>query len=377
MDPKTRNVNDIVHVVTAAASSSSQKAAEEFITDVVTPRQSEPRCSAYSSYEQLVKDPNVDIVYIGTPHSHHFQNCMLALESNKPVLCEKALTVNAAQAKKLFEEARKRNLFFMEAVWTRYFPLSIAVREKIRNGDIGEVLRVSADLSIGEMPEDYDEGHRQVNKELAGGTLLDLGVYSLTWVFQTVYHTLPKDKRKAPKVVGTIMTPEPRTGADESATLLLDFPISTPKGTRSTHAVATSALRLHFDHARDTENAVPAVRIHGDEGEIQVWGPIYRPSRFRVTYRDKSKPVESYGFDFPGGNHGMCWEGDEAARCWLAGKLESDGMPWEESTIIMEVMDEARRQAGLIYPEVIETTKYPVDLKARDPNVQRAFINRD
>lgn len=336
-----------------------------------------PKCTAYGSYEELVKDPNVDIVYIGTPHSHHYQNCMLAFENNKPVLCEKALTVNAAQAKKLFEEAKKRNLFFMEAVWTRYFPLSIAVREKIRNGDIGEVLRVTADLSVGEPPEDIDVSNRLVNLDLAGGALLDLGIYSLTWIFQTAYHTLAKDKRKPPRVVGTIMTPEPRTGADEATTILLEFPVSTPKGTRPLHAVATTALRMHFDHARDTENATPAVRIHGEAGEIQVFGPIYKPLRYRVTYLDRNKPTDSYGIDQPGHNHGMCWEGDEAARCWLARKLESEGMPWEESTVIMEVMDEARRQCGLKYPEAIETTKYPVDLKARDLSVKREFVNRD
>ena len=376
IDPKTRDVNDIVHVITAAASSSSLKSAEDFVAACVTPKQ-DAKCAAYGSYEELVKDPNVDIIYIGTPHSHHYQNCMLALEHNKPVLCEKALTVNAAQARKLFEEAKKRNLFFMEAVWTRYFPLSIAVRDKIRNGDIGEVLRVNADLSIGETPEDFAEGHRMVNKDLAGGTLLDLGIYALTWVFQTVYHTLPKEMRKPPRVVGTLMTPEPRTGVDESCTMLLDFPVSTPEGKRSAHAIATSSLRTHFDHARDTENATPAVRVQGDKGEIQVFGPIYRPARFRVTYRDNSKPIEAFGYEFPGGIHGMSWEGDEAARCWLAGKLESGGMPWDESVVIMEVMDEVRRQGELTYPDTIESTKYPIDLAARSASTKREFINRD
>jgi hypothetical protein len=178
-------------------------------------------------------------------------------------------------------------------------------------------------------------------------------------------------------VVGTVMMPESRTGADEATTVLLEFPVSTPTGKRSIHAVATTALRLHFDHGRDTENTTPAIRIHGDQGEIQVFGPIYRPSRFRVTYRDASKPIEAYEFEFPGGNHGMCWEGDEAARCRLALKLESNWMAWEESTVIMEVMDEVRRQGGLTYPEVIETTEYPVDLKKRDASVKREFINRD
>ena len=275
IDPKTRGVDDILHVVTAAASSSSKQSAEEYVEQCVTPMQGkETPCIPYGTYEELVKDPNVDIIYVGTPHSHHYQNCMLALTNNKPVLCEKAITVNAAQARTLVREAKQRNLFFMEAEWTRYFPLSIAVRQKIQQGQIGEVVRVSADLSTGEAPEIYDTGHRNVNKDLAGGALLDLGIYSLLWIFQTVYHTLPKDKRKPPQVRGSAMTPEPRTGADESTTILLEFPVSSPTGSRNTHAIATTAMRVHFDHARETESATPAVRVQGDKGEIQVFGPI-------------------------------------------------------------------------------------------------------
>lgn len=310
IDPKTRGVNDIVHKITAAASSSSKKSAEDFVSTCVTPTQgSSVSCRAYGTYEELVKDENVDIVYVGTPHSHHFQNCMLAFEHNKPVLCEKPLTVNSAQAKVLAEEAQKRGLFFMEAAWTRFFPLSIAVRRKIEEGAIGEVLRISADLSTGEPPEIYDAGHRNVNMDLAGGALLDLGVYSLMWIFQAARHTLPKEKRQLPTVVGSMTTSEPRTGADESTTILLDFPTSTPAGTRNIHAVATTAMRLYFDYGRDSESSTPAVRIQGDKGEIQVFGPIYRPQRFRVLYADRTKPIEVHQFDFPGGTHGMSWEG--------------------------------------------------------------------
>jgi dihydrodiol dehydrogenase / D-xylose 1-dehydrogenase (NADP) len=185
IDPETRGVKDIKHVVTAAASSSSMQSAQDFVSKCVTPVQgSDPLCSAYGSYEELVKDPDVDIIYVGTPHSHHYQNVMLALTNNKPVVCEKAITVNAAQARRLVEEAKNRKLFLMEAAWTRFFPLSHAIRDKIKNGDIGEVLRVSADLSTGEAPEMYETSHRNVNLDLAGGALLDLGVYSLLWLFQ-------------------------------------------------------------------------------------------------------------------------------------------------------------------------------------------------
>lgn len=119
-------------------------------------------------------DPNIDVVYVATPHSHHYQNVMLALEAGKNVLCEKAFTVNAAQTKILCETACKKNLFLMEAVWTRYFPLSVQVRQLIRDGEIGEVLRTTADTSFGDdIEEKWDNTHRMVNPDLAGGCLLD------------------------------------------------------------------------------------------------------------------------------------------------------------------------------------------------------------
>lgn len=311
LDPSTRGVSDVRHIVTAVASSSSVSSAEKFIASFVTSSQS-TKSAAYGSYEELVKDANVDIIYIGTPHSHHFQNAMLCLSHNKPVLCEKALTVNAAQAKKLYQTAKEKNLFFMEAVWTRYFPLSKAIRKHIQDNDIGEVIRVVSDLSIGAVPEeDFGLGHRMVNLDLAGGALLDLGIYSLTWVFQTLYHTLSPElqKQSRPKVIGAAMTPEPRTGADESTLILLEFPKSTPSGKTKTHAVATTGFRVHFDPAQGHEGKgdveVPAARIQGEKGEIQVYGPIYRPMRYRLVPREKGAEILDKRFEFEGGAHGM------------------------------------------------------------------------
>ncbi|KIX99153.1 uncharacterized protein Z520_04729 [Fonsecaea multimorphosa CBS 102226] len=371
VDPTTRNVKDISHVVTAVASSSSLSSAEKFVSKFVSASQS-TKCTPYGSYEELVKDPSVDIIYIGSPHSHHYQNAMLCLSHNKPVLCEKALTVNAAQAKILYKTAKEKNLFFMEAVWTRYFPISQSIRKHITDNDIGEVIRVISDLSIGVVPEkEFDLGHRMVNLDLAGGALLDLGIYALTWVFQTMYHTLPPQLRdqSRPKVVGAAMTPEPRTGADESTLMLLEFPKSTPTGKTKAHAVATTAMRVSDDPARGHEGKgdveTPAVRIEGEKGEIQVYGPIYRPMRYRLVPKDKNAEILDRKFEFEGGCHGMMHEADAAARCLVAGKLESDTLPWAESTLIMEIMDEARKQGGLVYPDAIETTDYPVKLTAK------------
>lgn len=143
-NPATRDVHDVAHELVAVASSSSAKRAEEFVAKVQGPSSTK----TYGSYAELVADPAVQIVYVATPHSHHFQNSMLALEAGKHVLCEKALTVTAAQTKKLVATAKAKNLFFMEAVWTRYFPISIKIRELCSSGAIGKVYRVFGESDL-------------------------------------------------------------------------------------------------------------------------------------------------------------------------------------------------------------------------------------
>lgn len=185
-----------------------------------------------------------------------------------------------------------------------------------------------------------------------------VGIYSLTWVFQTLYHTLPPSQRKPPSSIQSSMVKYPATGADEDTTILLTFPTTTPNNDRRTsHAVAMTAFAVD-SHPKGT----PSVRIQGTKGEIQIIGPAYRPVKYRVVPTDESKQIREVEPEFPAGGHGMYWEADEVARCLRDGKLESEGMPWEESIVIMEVMDEVRKQNGLVYPEKIESVEYPVAL---------------
>lgn len=359
-NPATRSVSDIKHVVYAAASSSSASRAQTFLKDVGAPSSAK----AYGSYAELVADPEVDIIYVATPHSHHFQNTMLALNAGKHVLCEKAFTVNAKQAKILVETAKAKNLFLMEAVWTRYFPLSIKIRELVKDGAIGKVHRVSADLSFGN--DDGDNGklsfadeHRMVNVDLAGGALLDLGIYSLTWVFQILYHCQEGPQKEAPTVFSAINKYD-RTGADEQTSIILQFPKT------NTHGIATTSLRVATcPDEQGSPAAGPAARIQGTKGEIQVIGPLYRPEEYRVFKHGAEKgQYEVVHCPIPtdperdNWGHGMFWEADEAARCLRDGKQESSGIPWQESLVIMETMDEVRRQGGLVYPDLIETDVY-------------------
>ena len=338
----------------AAASSSSQSRAQDFLKKVRAPTSAK----AYGSYAELVKDPNVDIIYVATPHSHHFQNAMLCLEAGKHVLCEKPVTVNAAQAKKLVETAKAKNLFLMEAVWTRYFPLSVKIREMVMSGEIGQVHRVIADISDEKNAEDgsldFGDSHRMVNLDLAGGALLDLGVYALTWNFQILYHCQP-NPRETPKVTGVINKYE-KTGVDEMTSMILQFPKHKSMG------IALTSLRVATD-PDGANNPSAAIRIQGTKGEIQVMGPAYRPTHYRVIMKGSGN-TEEVECAIPtdparnGDGHGMFWEADEAARCVRDGKLESETLSWEESVFIMETMDEVRKQGGLKYSDLIETAVY-------------------
>jgi predicted dehydrogenase len=374
VDPTTRGVEDVKHKVVAAASSSSKSRADDFLKAVGASSDAK----GYGSYEELVKDSNIDIIYVATPHSHHYQNCMLALEAGKNVLCEKAFTVNAEQTRLLIKKAREKNLFLMEAVWTRYFPLSIYVREIITSGKIGHVQRVLADncqpFMSPEGDDKNDNESRMVNMKLAGGALLDLGIYSLTWVFQTLYLTQPKEKRQRPKVLS--FTKPYMTGADQLTSMILEFPRDESLG-GAAHAFAGTSLSFGSD-----QKDVPCIRISGTKGEVQVFPPAFRPTKTKLvlvdgTTEEKNWPQPGPGvgsgwkngfsgsYNKEGEGHGMFWEADEAARAVVEGRKEGRYEDLDESLLIMEIMDEVRRSAGQRYPEEIESTEYPVDLKGK------------
>ncbi|MCO5614095.1 hypothetical protein L7F22_068376 [Adiantum nelumboides] len=176
LDPAGRDVNDVRHDVVAVASSTSADRASAFIKKLGCKADTK----AYGSYEELVKDANVDIIYVASPHSEHYANTLLALEHGKAVCCEKPFTINAAQTKHLAKVAREKNVFLMEAVWIRFFPLVISLKKLLHQDRIlGKIHRVHADFA---MHFDEDPKHRLFNPDLGGGALLDLGIYPLTWI---------------------------------------------------------------------------------------------------------------------------------------------------------------------------------------------------
>ena len=374
VDPATRGVSDVKHELAAAASSTSKSRAEDFLRKCGAKLDAH----AHGSYNDLVNDPDVDIVYIASPHSHHYQNAMLCLLAGKHVLCEKALTVNALQAEKLVTVAKEKELLLMEALWTRYFPLSQYVRDLIASGRIGPVQRVLAEHSLpyAGLERSDEKEHIMVNPRLAGGILLDSGIYSLTWIFQSLYSNQSPSTRQRPVIKSASAIYE-ATGVDSMATIILDFPRATDQGGHA-HGVATASLGLSIDDIA-AKQGIPDVRIQGPKGEIQIFPPSYRPKRTRLVLKDGT--VEDVEWPYPGPGaasgwyngfgsnlnpegegHGLFWEADDAARALRDGRTEGSQLGHEESILIMQIMDEVRREAGLRYPEPLESTEYPLEL---------------
>ncbi|KAH8671651.1 NADP:D-xylose dehydrogenase [Xylariales sp. PMI_506] len=374
-NPATRSTHDVTHKVVAVASSSSAARARDFVNKVKIPGD----VQAYGSYAELVADPNVQAVYVATPHSHHFQNVMLALEAGKHVLCEKSLTVTAEQARRLAQAAREKKLFLMEAVWTRFLPATVKVAQLCRDGAIGKIHRVIADCSYNAELQDgklsFDDVHRALNPELAGGALLDVGVYALTWIFLILYHlqpTVPGGERKWPIVSSAVNLYTP-TGVDESAAIILHF------ATEGAMGIATTGLRTETSIDDKSGNTgSPAVRIQGSRGEIQVASPAFKPETVRVLYADGSAG-EHFSFPTPrdpgsGGveeawGQGMFWQADECARCIRDGKLESDNLTLGESIAVMGVLENVLAQGGVRYPETITSDVYDPSGPLNKPQV--------
>ena len=271
---------------------------------------------AYGSYEEMVADKDVDLVYIATPHSHHFPHTMLALENNKPVLVEKAFTANAKEAEILIETARKKGLFITEAIWTRYMPLSHKVKEIMESGIIGEPRLLTATLCY--MME-FKE--RILRPDLCGGALLDLGVYALN--FARMY--FGKD------IVRTVsncqMGP---TGIDLQECISLCF----ADGKMANLQAGTLCLNDRQGIINGTEGYIRVDNINCPE-VIEV----YR--NYELVERH-TKPAEMV--------NGYEYQVYECRRCIEAGEKESPMMPHEETLSIMRQMDELRREWGVVYP---------------------------
>ena len=273
--------------------------------------------AAHGSYEALAADPNVDVVYIATPHPFHVEGARLALEAGKHVLIEKPFAMNAREAREIAELAEARGLFLMEAMWTRFLPHMIRLHEILETGTLGGIRSLHADHSQA-LPE--DPGHRLNDMALGGGALLDLGIYpvSLAW-----------DMLGAPTEVhatGRFKT----TGADAEVAIVMK------------HAGgALSHLSCVSDHQGPN-----AARIIGEKATVEIDAVWYTPTGFRVISHE-GEVLEEY--DAPTAGRGMEYQALAVDAAILAGRRSDPRMPPDETLRIMETMDRIRQDIGLRY----------------------------
>ncbi|KAI8996576.1 NAD-P-binding protein [Trametes punicea] len=332
VDPKTRGTADVAHKVVAVGSRSVESA-HKFIA-AYAPK--EEGIKAYGAYAEVYADPDVDAVYIGTPHTLHYENALAALQAGKHVLCEKATTSNAAELKALLKLAKEKKLFFMEALWTRFHPLTLELKRIAEEGTLGDPVVVHADLSSDFHIEDIPLTHRIIDPRLGGGALLDL-----TAMLALYEH--PSNKNARPTSITGSILKTPITGVDACTSFTLNF---------TEHLQAQAILSCSI--------TVPAghfgATIRYKNGNIIVKPPIFCSPAFIVQYYDKPGGrivrEETKLFNYVGG--GWHYEADEVARCIKDGKLESDLWGHEKSLVMMEVFDEVRRQGKYVLPEGVE-----------------------
>jgi predicted dehydrogenase len=261
----------------------------------------------YDSYEALVSDPDVDAVYVGTPHPMHFENASLALHHGKPVLVEKAFTMNGAEASELVDLARQRGLFMMEAMWTRFLPHVVALRDLVKNGVLGELVMVEADH--GKWFAE-DPNFRLFSPELGGSAMLDLGVYPVSFASMLL---------GTPSRIAAMVDPA-FTGVDGQASMIFGY-----------HSGA-QALLTCTSAARSASRAC----VTGTDARVEIDADFYAPTSFRLITRGGD--VTPYTFDVA--PRGLRYQAIEVARCLEEGMLESPVMPLDESVSIMNTMRE-------------------------------------
>lgn len=324
-----------------AVCSRSRQRAEEFAQKNYLEDHASGPARAYDSLSDFLADPDIDAVYVASPHAMHAQYARPVVDAGIPVVVEKAFTLNSHEAIDLLSRARDNEVFVMEAMWSRFLPHYDVIRQAIAQGMIGEVTSVVADHG---QYFPFDASHRLFDPELGGGALLDLGVYPLAfthWVAGALSDV---------SALGTLT----QTGVDDTFAMI-------GRGTGSVAGRDHEGPTVSVQSTLSARTANSATVI-GREGRIDVTQRFYSPANFTLTQfaperygTDTSVEFtceDSIPFELPGEIRelGMAFEIAEAARCISAGELEAPNMSWRDTLELMETMDEIRRQLGVVYP---------------------------
>ena len=272
---------------------------------------------AYGSYEEMLRDPGVELVYVATPHSHHYDHMMLCIEHGKNILCEKAFTLNAPQAEKIRAAAAEKGVYVAEAIWTRYMPSRKVIDEVLASGIIGKPNTLTGNLS-------YVISHKEriYDPALAGGALLDIGIYGLNFALM-------------------------HFGADiervESSVKLLDTGVDAMETITIFYKDGRMAVLTHSIYCRSDRKGI----IHGDKGYMVIENinnprslTVYDLRDQQVAFYDFSDQISGYEFQFA-----------EAAERIAQGKTEAASMPMADTIYVMEFMDSLRKRWGMVYPQ--------------------------
>ncbi len=296
-------------VVLMGAASRSLEKAEEFAARFSIER-------AYGSYEELAKDPDIQLIYIATPHSEHCSNAKLCLENGKHVLCEKAFAANYAQAKEMTDLAEEKNLMITEAMWVRYMPMAKTLKEVLNSGIIGEPMTLTANLCylVSDKP-------RLIKPELAGGALLDVGVYTLNFASIVFGDEITDIQSSVIKM---------DSGVDAQNSITICYP-------GGKMAILNSSLQVLSDRMGI---------IYGTKGYLVVENVnnfesihVYNTNRELIETHIRPEQISGYEYQIEA-------SGEAIRNGWT----ECPQMPHKATLDVMKVMDELRRQWGIRYP---------------------------
>jgi predicted dehydrogenase len=275
---------------------------------------------AFGGYQELADCEEVDVIYIATPHAQHHENTLMCLEAGKAVLCEKAFTINSAMLEEMVAKARTKNLFLMEAIWTRFHPAINQVKGIIESGRIGDIVHIVADFGF---KAPYNETNRLFNPALTGGSLYDIGIYPLF---------ISKLLLGNPKEIKAVATMAP-TGVDMNCSMSLSYENGATASLFSTVMADTETVCV----------------IYGTKGKIFINGRFHETKGFTVSVKGEEPEIfttERLGF-------GYSYEAEEVQQCLREGKTESDKLPLQFSLELMELLCEIREQIELVYPQEI------------------------
>jgi predicted dehydrogenase len=273
-------------------------------------------CKVYYNYTDLVKDENIDIIYIATPHAFHFEQTMLCLDNKKPVLCEKPMSLTLQQTTEMIAAATKNKLFLMEGMWTGCMPFIEKILSIIKEDTIGQPKYLSADFGF---TAPVDNNGRLYNKSLGGGSVMDVGIYPIflsTLIFGE------------PSVIQTVSKLS-ATGVDEYANIVLQYADG-----KTAHLLST----IGFNTAIEAE-------IIGTKGRIKINNPWFKATNFSVILNDGT----AQQFSMPHASNGFEHEIKEVMHCLDNGFLESNKVPHSLTLSVSKIMEEILRQAGVSY----------------------------